>query len=172
MKPRFAFFVLAVTLLSGCATLMPGSDYPKTRSSAFAHPESTQLGQRTDKAAREHPGVSGFRMLSVGVDGLLTRLQMANRAERSLDLQYYILRGDETGRLVADAVLRAADRGVRVRVLIDDGETIEGDERIAILSAHPQIEIRIFNPFEYRGHDNFVRAAEFMVSSSRLDYRM
>ena len=172
MKSRFASFVLIVTLLSGCATLTPGSDYPKTRSSAFAQPESTQLGKRADKAAREHAGYSGFRMLPVGVDGFLTRLQMANSAERSLDLQYYILRGDETGRLLADAVLRAADRGVRVRVLIDDGETIEGDERIAVLGAHPQIEIRIFNPFEYRGHDKLLRAIEFMVSSARLDYRM
>jgi putative cardiolipin synthase len=172
MKSRVASLVLIATLLGGCATVTPGSDYPKTRSSAFSQHESTQLGQRVDKAAREHSGYSGFRMLSVGVDGFLTRLQMANSAERSLDLQYYILRGDDTGRLLADAVLRAADRGVRVRLLIDDGERIDGDERIAVLDAHPQIEIRIFNPFEYRGHDKLLRALEFTVSSARLDYRM
>jgi putative cardiolipin synthase len=97
---------------------------------------------------------------------------MANAAQRTLDLQYFILRGDETGRLLADAVLRAADRGVRVRVLIDDGETVAGDEQIAALNAHAQIEVRIFNPFVYRGHVAAVRAFEFMLSSSRLDYRM
>ncbi len=97
---------------------------------------------------------------------------MANAAQRTLDLQYFILRGDETGRLLTDAVLRAADRGVRVRVLIDDGETVAGDEQISALSAHAKIEVRIFNPFVYRGHIAMLRAAEFMLGSSRLDYRM
>ena len=69
-------------------------------------------------------------------------------------------------------MLRAADRGVRVRVLIDDGETLEGDEQIAALGSHPQIEIRIFNPFVYRGHTELFRAVEFAFTASRLDYRM
>lgn len=73
---------------------------------------------------------------------------------------------------MTDALLRAADRGVRVRVLIDDGDTLEGDEQIAVLEAHPQIEIRIFNPFAYRGHSELFRAVEFAFSASRLDYRM
>jgi putative cardiolipin synthase len=97
---------------------------------------------------------------------------MANAAQRTLDLQYFILRGDETGRLLSDAVLHAADRGVRVRVLIDDGETVEGDDQIVTLSNHANIEVRVFNPFVYRGHVKAVRAVEFMLSSSRLDYRM
>ena len=83
-------------------------------------------------------------MLAVGVDGSLTRVQMVNTAERTLDLQYFIFREDETGQLLTDAVLRAADRGVRV--LIDDGETIAGDEQLVALDAHPQIEVRVFNP--------------------------
>jgi putative cardiolipin synthase len=172
MNSRFLFFVLTLALLAGCATLPPGSDFPKTTSSAYAQPEATRLGQQFARAAREHAGNSGFRLLSVGVDGFLTRAQMANAAERTLDLQYFILRGDETGKLLADAVLRAADRGVRVRVLIDDGETIAGDEQIIALDAHPRIEVRIFNPFVYRGHTMVFRALEFLASSSRLDYRM
>ena len=97
---------------------------------------------------------------------------MINTAERTLDLQYFIFRQDETGQLLTDALLRAADRGVRVRLLIDDGDTLEGDEQIAALGTHPQIEIRIFNPFAYRGHAEILRAVEFAFNASRLDYRM
>ncbi|MDQ2962051.1 MAG: phospholipase D-like domain-containing protein [Pseudomonadota bacterium] len=97
---------------------------------------------------------------------------MINAAERTLDLQYFIFHQDETGQLLTDALLRAADRGVRVRVLVDDGETLEGDEQIAALEAHPQIEIRIFNPFVYRGHTTLFRAVEFAFTASRLDNRM
>ena len=90
----------------------------------------------------------------------------------TLDLQYFIFRADETGKLLAEAVLRAADRGVRVRVLVDDGETIDGDEQLMALDAHRQIDVRLFNPFAYRGHTVFFRALEFTFSNSRLDYRM
>jgi putative cardiolipin synthase len=68
--------------------------------------------------------------------------------------------------------MRAADRGVRVRVLVDDGDTVAGDEQISSLDAHPNIEIRIFNPYVYRGHSNLRRSIEFMLHASRLDYRM
>ena len=172
MNSRFAFHILILALMAGCATLPPGSDFPKTASSALAQPEETRFGRQFADAAREHGGNSGFRMLAVGVDGFLTRMQMINTAERTVDLQYFIFRADETGQLVTDAVLRAADHGVRVRVLIDDSETIAGDEQLLALDAHPQIEIRIFNPFAYRGHSMFFRALEFMFSGSRLDYRM
>ena len=138
----------------------------------MAHPEETRLGRQFENAAREHNGNSGFRIIPVGADGFLIRMQMINAAERTLDLQYFIFRGDETGRLLTDAVLRAADRGVRVRVLIDDGETVAGDDQITALEAHPSVEIRIFNPFAYRGHSPLLRATEYMFNSSRLDYRM
>ena len=87
---------------------------------------------------------------------------MIDAAEKTLDLQYFIFRGDETGRLLTDALMRAADRGVRVRVLVDDGDTVAGDEQISALDAHPNVEIRIFNPFVYRGHSNMRRTMEFM----------
>jgi putative cardiolipin synthase len=172
MNSRPAFFVLLLALLAGCATLPPGSDFPKTVSSALAQSEQTRFGRQFADAAREHGGNSGFRMLAVGVDGFLTRVQMVNAAEKTLDLQYFIFRADETGQLITEAALRAADRGVRVRVLIDDGDTIAGDDQLVALDAHPQIEVRIFNPFAYRGHIRSFRALEFMLSNARLDYRM
>ncbi len=172
MIGRFCFIVSTLAVLSGCATLAPGASFPKIQSSALAHPEETRLGLQFDNAGREHGGDSGFRIIPAGADGFLTRMQMINAAQRTLDLQYFIFRGDDTGQLLTGAVLRAADRGVRVRVLLDDGETMAGDEQITRLEAHPSIEIRIFNPFAYRGHSTLLRATEFMFNASRLDYRM
>jgi putative cardiolipin synthase len=100
------------------------------------------------------------------------RLEMINAAERTLDLQYYIFRGDETGRLLTDALSRAAERGVRVRVLVDEAESVPGDEQLLALSGHAAIEIRVFNPWNYRGHNHFLRDVDFILHHSRLDYRM
>jgi len=100
------------------------------------------------------------------------RIEVINAAERTLDLQYYIFRGDETGRLLTDALAKAADRGVHIRLLMDDGETEPGDEQVLALSKHANIEIRLFNPWGYRGHSRVVRAAEYVLRHSRLDYRM
>ncbi len=172
MVLRPACIALVIALLGGCATLPPGSDFPRTASTALAHPELTRLGRQFEGAVQANRGKSGFRMLSAGIAGFLTRVQMANAAERTLDLQYYILRADETGKLLTDALLRAADRNVRVRVLLDDADKVAGDEQIVALDAHPQIEIRIFNPFTYRGHDKLVRSVEFLFDAARLDYRM
>jgi putative cardiolipin synthase len=174
MRGRFHFALMALTaaLLCSCSSLPPGSQFPKDASTALAHPEETQLGRQFQQAAISHGGYSGFRIIPTGVDGFLLRMQMINAAQRTLDLQYFIFRGDETGLLLTDAVLRAADRGVRVRVLVDDGDTVSGDEQIAALEAHPAINIRIFNPFSYRGHVTLFRATEFIFNASRLDYRM
>jgi putative cardiolipin synthase len=163
---------IAVALISGCAGQPPGANFPRQSSVALAHPEQTFLGAKFAQAAKDHGGNSGFRILSVGVDGFLTRVQMIDAAERTIDLQYFIFRGDETGRLITAALLRAADRGVHVRVLIDDGDTVAGDEQIFALDGHPSVEIRVFNPFAYRGHSDFLRGMEFTFNMRRLDYRM
>ncbi|MDE2002554.1 MAG: phospholipase D family protein [Betaproteobacteria bacterium] len=169
---RLAALGLAAMLAAGCATLPPGADFPKTTSVALAHPQQTLLGRQFDGAAPAHGGKSAFRLLSVGVDGFLARAQMINAAQRTLDLEYFIFRQDETGQLLTDALLHAADRGVRIRVLVDDADTLKGDGQIAALSADPNIDIRIFNPFVYRGHTELFRAVEFAFNASRLDYRM
>jgi putative cardiolipin synthase len=164
--------IVGVAALGACATNPPGADYPRTESLALTHPEETHLGGQFAGMAAEHGGASGFRILTVGLDGFLARAEMIDAAERTLDLQYYIFRGDDTGRLLTDGLLRAADRGVRVRVLIDDGDTVSGDEQIIALAAHPLVEVRIFNPFAYRGHSTFRRALEFASHVGRLDFRM
>jgi len=172
MHLRLFCVVAVLALQTGCASLPPGSGFPKTASNAFDRPDTTRSGKALAVATATHAGASAFRLLPVGVDGFLTRVEMADAAERSLDLQYFILRSDDTGRRIADAVLRAADRGVHVRILVDDGETVAGDEHIALLDAHPDIEVRVFNPFVYRGHNKALRAIEFVTRSDQLDYRM
>jgi len=161
-----------VLALAACGTLPPGAAANRLSSTAFAEPQTTRLGSLALVHRHEGDGMSGFRLISVGVDGFVLRMQLIEAAQRSLDLQYFIFHGDETGRLITGAVLRAADRGVRVRILVDDGQTNSGDEQLTQLEAHPSIFLRIFNPFRYRGHSNLLRAAEFAFAAGRLDYRM
>lgn len=162
----------ALAVVAGCATLPPpGSDYPKQGSVAIDHPETTPLGSQVDKAARAHPGLSGFRLLPGGAQGLRARAELAEAAQRSLDLQYFIIQNDTTGKLVMDAVLRAADRGVRVRMLVDDTDDVGKNKQVTALAAHPKIEIRVFNPFYTRGPLTLLRWSEYMVDR-RLNYRM
>jgi putative cardiolipin synthase len=167
----FAFASLLVAILGGCASLPPGFDFPKSHSSAFQRPEETRLGRSVEDAGRQHPGKSGFRLLPSGVDGILARVQMADAAERTLDVQYYIYREDDTSKLLSDAIVRAADRGVRVRVLLDDHGALH-KHLTAALSGHPKIEVRVFNPFAYRGESHVLRSFELAVHASRLKYRM
>ena len=162
----------AVALLAACATLPPpGANYPKEASHAIEKPESTPLGGEIDKAAQRHPELSAFRLLPVGAEGLKARAELAEAAQRSLDLQYFIIQNDVTGKLLMDAVLRAADRGVRVRMLIDDTDDVGNNKQVIALAAHPKIEIRIFNPFYTRGPFNVLRWSEYLVDR-RLNYRM
>jgi putative cardiolipin synthase len=168
----FLCAALVTVLTGGCASLPPGVHYPKAESTALADPQSTRWGRQFTAAAHSHDEKSAYHIFSVGVDGFLMRMELINAAERTLDLQYYIFRGDESGRLLTDALKRAADRGVRVRVLVDDGDTVRGDEQLFSIANNVNIEIRIFNPFRYRGHNRVWRDSEFVLSHSRLDYRM
>ena len=164
--------VLCALALAGCATLPPGHDFPRPAPVAPVHPPNAALVQPFEAAQSAHPGASGFRLYSIGVDGLLLRLELIRQAQRSLDLQYYIFHGDESGRLVTEALARAAERGVRVRILVDDAETVAGDEQLFGLAGHPNVAIRVFNPWRYRGHNVVRRGLEFLFNKSRLDYRM
>ena len=164
-------FIAALLLLAGCATV-PGSYYAKQESTALASPETTRLGKQVEAPARAHSGLAGFRLVPQGVDSFLLRAELANAAERTLDLQYFIIQNDATGKMLMDGVLRAAERGVRVRMLLDDSDDVARDRQILALGAHKNIEIRVFNPFLSRGILDFMRYVEFMVASSRLNYRM
>lgn len=171
MLQRLPLFIL-LSFLAACTTLSqhlyPSKDY----SSAFSHPESTRLGSYYIEVAKSHNGLSGFYVLNNGLDGFYARAQLIDKAQASLDLQYFIFREDETGKLLTEHLIRAADRGVRIRILVDDSNTVDGDEQLLTLASHQNIQIRIFNPLRYRGHEKLVRLAEITAMKSHLDYRM
>lgn len=118
--------------------------------------------------ARENPGKSGVFALREGPDAFAARVLLAGAAERTLDVQYYIWHDDMSGALLFEALHRAADRGVRVRLLLDDNNTAGLDGTLAALDAHPNVEIRLFNPFRYRRW----RLLAYVVDFARLNRRM
>ena len=158
--------VTALLLVGGCASLPDHTEY--SESHALHGTETTRLGQIGQAMLKAHPGESGFRPLRNGVDALLWRIVLAEAAERSLDVQYYIWHDDLTGRFFADALLRAADRGVRVRVILDDVGARADDETLLSLDAHPNIEIRLFNPVASRSF----RGLGMLTDFSRVNRRM
>jgi len=154
-------------VLTGSAT-RPLPDNPRRVSTAFGDPASTRLGQFFGPAVDEHPGLSGFGLLSHGRDAFIVRLALADLAERSLDMQYYVWDGDTTGRIIVDHVMKAANRGVRVRLLVDDPFYKASDSVKAALDAHPNVEIRLFNPLANRRWS----VLDFIVDFGRVNRRM
>lgn len=160
--------LLLILLVSACSPAIQW-DYPRAPSNVFAHPETTTVGALFQEAADKHPGLSGFSIIREGGQAFMARLAMADLAEKTLDGQYYIWDGDTTGLILADHLLRAADRGVRVRLLIDDHYMSESrDNNIAALDVHPNIEIRFFNPVRNRRWRMMSMLAEF----GRVNHRM
>jgi putative cardiolipin synthase len=138
--------LLLVLLVSGgCATLPDNVD--RTESFAYTETDDTFFAKGRHEEQVAHPGKSGFLLLPNGLDAFVARAILAQNAERSLDVQYYLIHSDLTGRLFIDQLIKAADRGVRVRLLVDDIDLGGRDYTIAMLDSHPQIEVRIFNPF-------------------------
>jgi putative cardiolipin synthase len=158
--------LLLIVLVTGCASLP--TDYPRTESVALEDYQSTSIGKRWAEREAEHPGKSAFAMLRYGRDAFSIRIAMIDQAQKTLDLQVYIWQADETGRIVAERLIRAADRGVRVRLLVDDMGLGGTDEGVASMDAHPNIEIRIFNPFANRTFSSL----DFLVDLDRVNHRM
>jgi putative cardiolipin synthase len=141
--------VFVALSLGACSTV--DFDAPKAATYADIDTRDTTFARRlVELREKNHPD-SGFFPLSTGVDALAGRLLLVERAERTLDIQYYLWGDDPIGDLFFDRVFAAADRGVRVRLLIDDIGTRNIEEVLPILDAHPNIQLRLFNPFASRG---------------------
>jgi putative cardiolipin synthase len=119
----------------------------RTASSAFLDTDDTRLGQARRDEAEAHPGLSGLYLLGSGLDAYVARAVLCEAADRSIDVQYYLYHADKTGRFLTHQLLKAADRDVRVRLLVDDMDMAGRDLGIAAFDAHPNAEVRIFNPF-------------------------
>ena len=163
---RRCYLIALIAILTACASV--DFDSPKPVSTAVTDTGGTYLGKQLEGLAEQHPGESGFYLLGNGIDALAARLLLAEKAERTLDAQYYLIKNDIVGRAFINALLRAADRGVRVRLLLDDIFTSGYDAGMAGLDSHPNFEIRIFNPFARRS----ARFMDGITSFSRINRRM
>jgi len=129
---------------------------------------STSLTRAVSPLAETHPGYSGIYPLEEGLDAFAARYQLIAMAEQTLDIQYYIWQNDMSGRLLFSAILDAAERGVRVRLLLDDNNTMGLDSTLSELCRHDNIQIRLFNPFSFRT----LRALGYLTDFARLNRRM
>jgi len=167
---RCMLLVAAALLLAACAAI--ALDAPRVPSHAFDQPLQTSLGRTYFAQLASAPGQSGFHLLVSGPEAFAARGALAAAAERTLDLQYYSVADDSTATLLLDGVLRAAQRGVRVRLLVDDLNVGDREAHLSVLAAHPNVEVRLFNPFSQRGSFGLVQVLELLGDGERLNRRM
>lgn len=140
----------------------------RTQSYAIGDGMATTLGQQFATELAANPGKTGVFLLPHGRDAFAARALLARKAEKSIDLQYYMYHQDTVGSLLTYEMLRAADRGVRVRMLIDDIYGSEGEDTWVSLDAHPNIEVRLWNPWK-RGTNRLIQSVFRALS---INYRM
>ena len=158
---------IATLLFAGGCTSLP-ADVDRPVSHAFTDTDDTTIGKRRRDEIRRHPGESGLLLLPGGLDAFVARAVLADAAERSIDAQYYLLHSDLTGRLFVHRLVEAADRGVRVRLLVDDMDLGGKDLGAAVLDSHPNVEVRLFNPFSR----NSARLLQFVTRFGSVTRRM
>ena len=159
--------VMMLTLfLTACATAP--LDFPKLESEALVNTGDTYLGKEVASWTARHPGKSGFYPLVSGIDALGARLALIDRAERTIDAQYFLMKPDDAGKLFTFKLLEAADRGVRVRLLLDDIFTTVDDDIFVVLNEHPNIELRLFNPVGRGGFYYANYLGNFKLANRRM----
>jgi cardiolipin synthase C len=157
---------LIASLTGGCNLLPPQEN--RSASVALDDTGTTRLGKAISPRIAANPGHSGVHLLANAHAAFAARVLLVRAAERSLDVQYYIWKQDVTGALLFQELFDAAERGVRVRLLLDDNNTAGLDQILAVLHSHPNIEVRLFNPLAIRG----LRALNYLIDFSRLNRRM
>ncbi len=164
---RFVVPLAAVLFTNACAATLPPLRN-RTITTVLADSTHTSLSRAMIEGRREHPGETGIRVLARPLDAFAARVALAAAAERSLDIQYYIWNDDRTGQLMFDEIWKAAERGVRVRLLLDDLSTTGRDRILSVLDAHANIEVRLYNPVVQRR----TRWLAYMTDFGRLNRRM
>ena len=167
---RLLALLLAAAVVAGCGTLPATPARPASR--ALAPQPDSPLVQAA-LASPPAPELSGFRLLPLGSYSLDARLQLVRRARHALDVQYYVLDNDSTGRLLLAQLAEAAARGVRVRLLVDDLYTGRTDETLRAMAALPNVQVRLFNPFCCARRSGLAgRFAASLFALPRLNHRM
>ena len=167
---RTPLFAAALVLaLAGCVSLP--KHVQKSSSHALTNPEISALGHM---AAAADPGknLSGIRLLISGEEALASLIALADHAERTLDVQYYIIHEDDSARTLLQHVRLAADRGVRVRLLVDDLNTAGEDRHFMHLGQHANVEVRVFNPFPAGRFATWTRFVASAYEIPRINHRM
>ncbi|MCB1488649.1 MAG: phospholipase D family protein, partial [Bauldia sp.] len=167
-------FLLVVVVLAAAAVVILRLVFPlpsldgRPESTALPASDQTRLGAALLPAIERHDGVSGVIPLLDGRDAFAARAVLARAAEESIDAQYYIWQTDTTGLILLDELRAAAERGVRVRLLVDDNGIPGLDRQLAALNALPTMQVRLFNPFTLRDPKLLSYAFDF----PRLNHRM
>jgi putative cardiolipin synthase len=162
--------LLAALLLAGCASLpplepvAPTMALPPAPETALGRGVAKQLAANADTAA----GESGVRALGQAGEAFAARMLLAASAGSSIDAQYYIWHPDQTGLLLFEALWAAAERGVRVRLLLDDNGTKGLDPTLTALDSHPNIDVRLYNPLMHRS----LRSLNYLTDFTRANRRM
>ncbi len=159
--------LLFASFLSGCASV----DVQRHPSQALPASDSA-FGRSVQAQAAPYQGRSGFRLLSDSTEAFTARAELIRNAQSSLDLQYYIVHDGISTRMLVEELLKAADRGVRVRILLDDTTSDGQDQIIATLAAHPKIQIRVFNPLHLGRSSGVTRTVGRLFNLSLQHRRM
>ena len=163
----FPFVLLTLLVLTSCASLPPNINAPKTY--ALQDTNDTKFAKKSRLLIEKSNNESGFFLLSNSLDAYTARIAIIRHAERSIDAQYYMIHNDLTGILFGEQLIKAADRGIRVRLLLDDMDLADRDEGLATVASHPNISIRVFNPFirSFRS-----RTSQFLTQFGSVTRRM
>ncbi|RKG30530.1 phospholipase D family protein [Acinetobacter tianfuensis] len=153
--------------ISGCSTLP--KQIPQPVEYGFSTPtEQTSLGKIITPLREANPGLTGYRILYDPLEALAARLELINKAEKTLDLQYYIWDNDKIGSMALHSIIQAADRGVKVRLLIDDNNAKQMEGIYLALDQHSNIDVRLYNPYRFRHY----RAMDMVLNLKRINRRM
>ena len=171
LRLRTGCWVAALAAMLAACTTTPKPKEPPTPSYVITAPQATPPAGRGDAPAHRPAGQSGLFLLGQGVEAFSARVGLAQRATRTLDVQYYAIFNDESGTLLLGELIDAARRGIRVRLLIDDLHGSAQGLDLTLLASVPGIEVRVFNPFAGRGFAP-ARLLEFIADGERLHRRM
>ena len=167
-KSMLAIYCSIAITVTGCSTLPKHKIESIPETTLQVDTTQTTLAQIIQPLQEQHPDLTGYLVLFEPLEALATRLSLIDKAEKRLDLQYYIWDNDKVGSLALHALIRAADRGVKIRLLIDDNNAKSTEGIFLALAQHPNIEVKLFNPYRFRKY----RALDMILDLKRINRRM